>query len=1792
MDVSKLLKEVNSLNEYISVTHDASDKCKSSRIQLNMSTVLALKKIRSLEIEHVDKCEENGIATVIFERMLNLPSSKTWGVLSKEMVSLLQYWLDAVRKHLVKHSPCWWTFLKLLLRFVKEIRQKDSSVPNILVEDTAECLLDLATTEGPDAMQRYEILHCFNMYCSESSREIRFALRSKLGQYFTKLSTYMSGCGHLPCQYSIMETLLRWLLPRQDRMLRITSATKWFPHSLYADSVVDIFLHRPWMNFFQDARDFLNAHNERSDLITSVVCRKLSVGDIVIIANTEKTDCYLDINSTTKCMSVLLDPRVLDAFGSTNHKSFETFVVAADNTNTVKLYSTTKCMSVLLDPRVLDAFGSTNHKSFETFVVTADNTNTVKLYRESQVLSLSIETVTPPAVLPSCIKLGEDMSCEVNVVLSSHCDLKRLDNSLTKVFGEKYQLLLDLDKEVILSPKEPEHTTNNAQSEDIERFSHPVEVRRRKHSGYMVRHRQPASCQSPSTASTSSLAQLHEKLAALPRYKFDKEPQSVCALPELSIVSEGSETEERTAFTLNYKPYGVCYNTKNALDTNRRSQSDNEIPRNSISTSKGRRLSPIVHEDAPSCLLVATIGSDDAVINETVERLSKSKDYNPDNIVDLLVQEALNAKQDRDKDSGINTGEKKSLDVIENCDAIENTPDDKITKISKRPKVVSSTSDESNTEAFSDTPNVYVTTRKRTKAKVDTAKTQSFDVDVVEKFFSQHFTENDAGAIIISPTLAKKINETSSDSSDHLENLFLVDDNLRHLESNDLDNIEIIECLNNMIDRVCYDFDICKYFNETEPSHAVVSNPSDSDDNLPLKHIKDKATRACSTNKETAMEPINPKEMEAKKLSSIHAKKHKGNKVECPNNQKTNNPVSMENSARAAEDNIVAHSKENVENNKNEQVTKDTAQIKTPLMKRKRKLYSPKDEQLAQDSPVSARADIEEDYTDGRIKKTPKSTSAYKPYKDIEIERQRHIRMPRNRTSKQLVTPSPRSKKMNELFEQVKESANGEHVTLVEKASEVYNFSSDSEDNFQQKKIDVSKKNNNTNDGNSAPKRRQVQKRSKAAPKGETKNAKKKTKTRRKTNRKLKVEPAYQLVDEKMRNASVELEMCVPVGQTESVVMEPEYVAVYSPEMEPIAESDESNLIAKTKRAKKSKENSVTRVNYLRDPLNIDSNDGSESPLPGLVVEEALNLHEEDGELSAGLVNKFRRIIQNQETSITESNTTHNLLSDNERPNYSLPIIPDEILQTELGDNHYKDIESHLEEPIESQRPQAASPTPVLYVIEVAEDNDSDDSMGSLGINGHGDSCEAPPNLDQMNERFQPRDLHTEDMDSSTKKYFEKLTNEIDEINQNESIDGASSPILSVHDQEATSAAFLKSPVVSVKRLSLEDIRQYLPSNRNSDSDQTPDSTQSSKRARATRNKAPKYNDDKTNDSVYSQPLLIRRNASKSANRNVTTRKSGKKVKSPNARSHRQQKCTPRSIISPIKMYDCSVVVDKLSENLSSDEEVIERSENDNTQRAETSNGRSVSANGARPTVPYKLRSASGSNQSRLSSPIVIHDSRSGRVVIKREVSGRNNSVPETVSTPTRIRVRPAKRSLEKNLESYERENSEENNNSWSHLSKRERTAVNLDDWFRRGEQSSGEVSAEIKTNIEDATNIVLEKLETTLSEMNRHTSRQLAQLFACTQKQLTEHNERTQQLYKNTAADIISNFIKILDRSFYELKKKTEAQNVDIFEQFKENSAIIIGEDCKRKNTMVQLLKEDVRRECRAHVSNAGKQS
>ncbi|KAJ8710213.1 hypothetical protein PYW07_009579 [Mythimna separata] len=1790
-----------------------------------MSTVLALKKIRSLEIEYFNKCEENGIACLIFERMLCLPPSKTWGVLSKELVNLLQYWLDAVRKHLVRHNLQWWTFLKLLLRFVKEIRQKDVSLPNILVEHTAECLLDLATNSRPDAYQRHEILHCFNMYCSESSREIRFALRNKLGQYFTKLATHMATCGHLPTQYSIMETLLRWLLPRQDRTLRITSAAKWFPPATYAEKDVDIFLERSWVNFFQDARDFLNAHNQRHDLITSVVCRKLTVGKVVIISGTERQDSWLDINQVSGCVSVLLDPRVLENFGSTNHKSFE------------------------------------------TLVVTQGNTQSAKLYRESLQLVLSIRTASPPQVLPSCVSLG-DVDCDVSAVVSTRCDVRRLDDALRKAFENKYELLLDLDKELELSPlRGVENSKQNKDSEEDPRFSHPVEVKRRKHSGYIVKPRQPLSCMSPSTASTSSLAQLHDKLAALPRYRYDKEPVSVCAHPELSIVTELSEVDDRQSLntTLKFKPYGVCYKNQNRLETesrksqnelnnleSRRSQNDlNNLesrksqsdPESSRKTNRGRRLSPIVNEDTTSCLLVATIGSaDDSVINDTVERLSKNKDFNTDNIVDLLVQEALQAKDDKYKsDSGINTGERKS-EEHENSETIDNTPEVdriKLSKLPKKPKVVSSTDDESNTEAVNEAPSFVSTRRKNKKELKDTQKRETFDEQEVEEFFAQHFTENKVGDIVISPTLAKKINETSSETSDNFgENLNLNDEDLEEdIVPYNCNDIDVLECLNSMVDKVCEEFDKCtKYLNKQD---EITADPNDSiEDEIPLKDIinkiQDIESKKSGNNKKSASKKkikLKYKIKTPKKSKARAAKRN--NKLVLESMSKMSTIIEDKGLESATEsiENVAptetVEREEKIENTKNESSPVNAEDSKT---RKKRKLYSPKDEAIAVESPQAPQ--------DGTalseiipIKKTPKSTATC--YKDIEKDRQR-IRMPRTRKSKVAAPPSPRTKKMNDMFDKIKDSADGEKVKIAENTFEadVYNFTSDSEDDFKVKKIEISKRNSTTTIASTesavSKRGRALRKINYTDNKSSDESNKKPRKVTRKprTKKKVNVEKV-ELIDERMRGPKDVFNTSLEVQNTKiKPLTVPDLILEKSPEMELIEEKCTENPELKKKgknikmEASESKRpKRVLNKAVVEKVINFDD-DRTESPLPGLLVEPVPTTKDDITDISANMVDKFRKIYQEgPENYINESNTTQNLLSDFERINTSPPNVDTTEDLIQIEDLQRKDelepqpkskgkkaemkkvnsviLENTKKDKTRPKRKVTKKDEDSVEVINVLETTEvkSEKSIATIGITGHGESEEAPPSPKLIVETFEPRNLEVENLTHSMKDYFDKLTKEMDgSKNRDSSGSNEENTRKNSPKDRSNDSTRSKSPVVSIKRLSYDDISKWLPSRRNSESDQSFVSAkspvqQTNKDISVEINASPKVSEpqkdendsdiSEVNDTIRKSLRLIFRNSQPSKiNDSVQTKDDSdsdsdddkpiaqmskktkvapkvveiKKKESVSREKSVQKTVTKRmSMISPIKLFDELISnADKNSEISLSDDETYMKD------------------------IMHTYSKKKAENDPKLK--ISQEDTRK-KIVAEKKIARTISSASShsKISTSTRIEERRIlKRRSEEERGDSKKRRVEVNNNE--ELISSGVTVSSVDDWFKRMEPESSRTEV-LNATTKHIMQEVLERLDTTLVEINRNTSKKFVNLFIDAQKHLNALKEKRQSMYSEVASDILSEVLKIMDSKFAGLDKRLQELDDDFMTQLREHSVDLIREDCKHTKAMVRLLREDV---------------
>ncbi|CAG4938918.1 unnamed protein product [Colias eurytheme] len=345
MDISKYLKNTKTLDDYIITTQDFVNKYCRSKIRLNMSSVLALKTVRSLEIEYFNKKGENGVAVHIFKGLLDLPGSKTWGLLGKELISILKYWFDTLRQHLLQHTN-WWNFLTLLLKFVKEIRVKDASINQTIIEDLADNLLHLATHQHPNTNQRLHIIQCFNICSAESNREIRIALRNKFEKHFIKLSELLSQCGDFRLQYSMLECLMRWLLPRQELAVRKKAAEIWFPSNLYSQNAVDVFLKSTWMNFFkilcklfdiskQDARAFLNALNDKNELITSVQCRKFIIGNLELITLTDKK-YWLDLNAGNKNVSLMLELKLLELL-KTNSSMSDALVINEDNVISVKM---------------------------------------------------------------------------------------------------------------------------------------------------------------------------------------------------------------------------------------------------------------------------------------------------------------------------------------------------------------------------------------------------------------------------------------------------------------------------------------------------------------------------------------------------------------------------------------------------------------------------------------------------------------------------------------------------------------------------------------------------------------------------------------------------------------------------------------------------------------------------------------------------------------------------------------------------------------------------------------------------------------------------------------------------------------------------------------------------------------------------------------------------------------------------------------------------------------------------------------------------------------------------------------------------------------------------------------------------------------------------------------------------------------------------------------------------------------------------------------------------------------
>ncbi|CAK1543608.1 unnamed protein product [Leptosia nina] len=415
MDINNFVKNVNSLDTYISLDSDVMfNKYLGLTPSLDVDTIDAIEKIKSLEVQYFLKYHVNGAAFKMLENILSVPSAKTWNIIGKNCLVILQSWFCALKNQIMHQNEHWWIFLLSLLKLMKILRTKHTTLDNQIVQILGKDLLYVATQEKLTQNQMFEVIQVFNTCSAGSTRELRFFLKDSFNQYFVKLSHTIIKCGDFHIQNSIVETLIRWLLPRKELSVRRDAAAKWFPEKMFSKSAIDLFLSTDWRNFFQDSRAFLNAQNEGNELVTSVQCNGMTIGSMEIISLRGKK-VWLDFNLGNRCITLMLSHSLLELLGTRNSIS-------------------------------------------EAIVIAERNATSAKMMKEKTLVKLAV-SIEDPRMLHRSKILAEAMLTERQVIiyLNGESALK-VHKTLQKIFEQKYEVLFNIDQ---LKTEQGGHTLEN-----------------------------------------------------------------------------------------------------------------------------------------------------------------------------------------------------------------------------------------------------------------------------------------------------------------------------------------------------------------------------------------------------------------------------------------------------------------------------------------------------------------------------------------------------------------------------------------------------------------------------------------------------------------------------------------------------------------------------------------------------------------------------------------------------------------------------------------------------------------------------------------------------------------------------------------------------------------------------------------------------------------------------------------------------------------------------------------------------------------------------------------------------------------------------------------------------------------------------------------------------------------------------------------------------------------------------------------------------------------------------------
>ncbi|CAH2237709.1 jg11385 [Pararge aegeria aegeria] len=1593
MEVIQLLRKVKSLNDYASITQDMAKNISNLKVQFSMTTVLALKNIRSYELE--------------------------------------------------------------------QLYLKHKSIITCLVEKTGDFLLHLATRSELSIEQLYQILQCFNKYCGLASRDLRYALKEKFEIYFIQLASRLATCDDVCVQFTILETLVRWLLPRQDRNVRAEAVARWFPNTLYNNEAVQVFVEQSWLNFFstprccrtlacsgsdtKDARSFINALNASNDCVVSVLCEKFYVGTVPIV--TGKREHWLDFNCGSKRITLLLE--------STLYRALK-----------VPHPSVAECAALC---------------------ITADNTETAKMHSGPHGVLLSLKIIDPLKMFAS--KILEN-NYGVNIVISSQSNVQKVDSAMRNIFDKKYQ-------------------------EEDTRFSNPPEILRRKlleerksfdksllqsqiGSNREQKQRALASQQSPSSVSTSSLVLLRETLKAFPECQFDKEVERVSVRPQLQSVTEVTETEER--------------------------QSDS-----SLSTAK------LNHDGVGPTSSQSRMSSQKSGLSQNVEErkygnrtctISPNKNKAPASIIDLLAQEALQYSRLEDT---LNTRDQ-STDVVDKTFSATKTRSRRCDKreYNHKPTLIcDETTGESSTAFVENTPAVHVKTANRvstvtsrdkdkTKDSKDSGFGQTFDNKTIETFFFQHCSENKHGDLIISPTLAGRLMDSNLESC---ESFFLcppvIQDNIFNFNY-----MEVIECLNSLIDVVCDDLDKhVEYLSE----HLDKNNTKNKDTieaglcEVPLEVVTNileggKKIPARKSNRKT-------KPVKGIKLKFKNTKKQ-------PNMPKRNNKLDLKlQEKKTASEEIVSGldtSADNIIPVIPERKSTDD-ELKTPFSKRKRKLYSTKDENLMNAKVgihVSETSEDNSALTECRtahISPVPTAT----PYKELETLRKNAATRQLRRRKVQVL--SPKTVERNSIFDRLKNSDNNEVPIVVgnKKPGDigaVYEFTCSSEDD-EDFKITKAITRNDSKKIRSGLNKSKMD----TVPKGTSKDTPtvaKRTRSKSKlqiSKKNVSPEASRELVDERMREATEVLNTSLIIESREedlNIALEP---AHKKPRMEIVPDDKECEIATDPmKKSDKRKENVSQRSKGKRsnnkkklvNAKKMDDDTKTISPLPGLEIETAQKMVEADNSILM-----LERLNDKYEGNLDVIDLTQNLLSESEQVTNSPPvldIIDDEFNKTvniknrlKCGINNTPTGSDRLCDERLSSCSNVSVNKEMVVVVDKLDIHSAKSILttGSSPITAHGVLDETPPQLNEIHRRINPRSLETQDFSEDVIDYYNKLTDDLhaSKHNRGRRFDSNKS-------QESKAAI---------------PLRDY--------------------NTRSSNNLQESGNSNKTESVSETSP--------QKHSKIITARSSSVSI------TRLSQKEIDR-YISTHDNSSLSVSITRLSQK-----EIDRYVSSCNSASLYSKSEESVPS-----PKDHKINEKNAKKVRKSTiSPIILKDFN----IKEKSMSSAEENPSKTADTSTTRKVRRDDQIA--TISVAENKKSETNNKSMTEMNDIQPSSSSVDKWLYRNERHK-------QSNTEEATLkevllTVQEKLDTTLHEIHLNASKSLIKMLAQTHSELNSLSAEREELFQRTVEELDG----IINGKFAMVDSTLKEKNEKFMADFKAITRKIIVEEARKKSDFVKLLKEDI---------------